>query len=106
MGMKYTQNDLITAIIPILRDFPVRRSAIFGSYARNEQGSDSDVDLLFDLDVDEKHPTIDYVFDILALIEDKIKLNVDYMTVRGLESSPSTAIKQAIKKDCRWFYEV
>jgi len=104
--MLYTQSELYAVITPILRNFPVKRVAIFGSYARNEQGHSSDVDLLLDLDVNDSYPTVDYVFDMLALIEDKTKLRIDYMTVRGLQSSPSTKLKQAIERDCRWFYEV
>ena len=104
--MIYTQDELISAIIPILRHYPVNRVAIFGSYARNEQAPDSDVDLFLDLGVDAAHPSVDYIFDILSLIEDKICLKVDYLTTKGLLSNPSKRFREDIERDCRWFYEV
>ena len=43
------------------RRYPWRRLALFGSYARNEQQSGSDIDILVDVD-----PTIGLAFSELA----------------------------------------
>ena len=104
--MDYTQHELIASIVPILKRFPVRRTALFGSYARGEQTHNSDVDLLLDLGVNDTYPSVDYVFDLLSLIEEKVNLQVDYMTVRGLQSNPSRKFKESIERDSWWFYEV
>jgi predicted nucleotidyltransferase len=93
-------------ISEVLRLYPVRRSALFGSYARNEQTDDSDIDLLLDLDVDEKHPYVDYVYELLDMLESKLKIRVDFVTVNGLRSSRYTALKENIEAESRWFYEV
>ena len=102
----YTQSELIEIITPILADYPVKRSALFGSYARNEQNPDSDVDLLFDLGVNETYTSVDYIFDLLTAIESKISLYVDYITVQALQSNPSAQFIKNIESDSRWFYEV
>ena len=102
----YTENELVDVIIPIIQAYPVKRAALFGSYARNEQTASSDVDLLFDLGVNENYPTIDYIYDLLTLIENKIKLRVDYLTLRSLRSAPSEKFKKTVEQESRWFYEV
>ena len=103
--MSYTQREIITTITPLLEGYPVKRAALFGSYARNEQTPGSDVDLLLDLGVNAANPSVDYVFDLLSLIEDKINLQVDYLTVRGLQTNPSAQFKSSVEKESWWFYE-
>ena len=102
----YTRQELANQIIPLLETFPVKRSAMFGSYARNEQTPESDIDLLLDLDVDKTHPFIDYVYDLLSLIESKVKLSVDFITVNSLKDNPSVSFKEKIDQESWWFYEV
>ena len=41
--------DLIKAqIIKVLKNYPIKRASVFGSYSRNEQTESSDVDLLIE----------------------------------------------------------
>ena len=35
------QQELVDRIVPILRQYPIKRAAMFGSYARGEQKHDS-----------------------------------------------------------------
>jgi predicted nucleotidyltransferase len=97
---------LVENISDVLRLYPVRRSALFGSYARNEQTDDSDIDLLLDLGVDERHPYVDYVYELVDALETKLKLRVDFVTVNGLRASCSNAFKKSVQAESRWFYEV
>ena len=104
--MAYTQYDLANHITEVLRLYPVQRGALFGSYARNEQTDDSDVDLLLDLGVDEKYPNVDYVYDLLDTLETKLKLRVDFVTVNGIRTNPSAVFKKNLESESWWFYEV
>lgn len=62
--------------------FKVRKLALFGSYARGEQRSDSDVDILVDVD-----PSIGLEFVTLALrIETLLGANVDLVSSRAVTS--------------------
>ena len=67
--MAYTQYDVANHITEVLKKYPVQRGALFGSYARNEQTDNSDVDLLLDLGTNDMYPDIDYVYDLLDTIE-------------------------------------
>jgi uncharacterized protein len=42
-------NTIKSSLIPVLKDFNIRYVALFGSVARGEQSSDSDIDLLVDI---------------------------------------------------------
>ena len=105
--MKYTQSEIIEIITPIMVNYPVLRGAIFGSYARNEQlENSSDLDLLLELGVDDNHTCVDYVYEMLDIIESKTKLHVDFITTKALKANPSIRFRESIEKDCRWFYEI
>ena len=41
-----TADELIKKILPLLKNYPVRKAVLFGSYARDEQCKDSDIDIL------------------------------------------------------------
>jgi len=104
--MAYTRYDIANHIAEVLKLYPVQRGALFGSYARNEQTNDSDVDLLLDLGVDEKYPHADYIYDLLDTLEAKLKLRVDFVTVNGMKTNPSKMFKRNVESECWWFYEV
>jgi predicted nucleotidyltransferase len=69
------------------------------------QTDNSDIDLLLDLGVDEKNPTIDYVYDLLDILESNLKLRVDYLTVNGIKANPSASFKKNVEDESWWFYE-
>ena len=104
--MVYTQNSLANHITEILKLYPVQRGALFGSYARNEQTDNSDVDLLLDLGVDEKYPNIDYVYDLLDILEAKLHKRVDFITINGIDNNPSPVFKKKVETESWWFYEI
>lgn len=62
--------------------FKVRRMALFGSYARDEQRADSDVDILVEVD-----PSIGLEFVTLAeRIEQLLGIGVDLVSSRAVSS--------------------
>ena len=64
------------------KQFKVRKLALFGSYARDEQQANSDVDILVDVD-----PSIGLDFVTLAQrIETLLDVNVDLVSSRSVTS--------------------
>jgi len=67
--------------IELIQQFPIQRMALFGSYARNEQTSDSDIDILIDID-----PKIGLGFVKLAeLLEQRLGKKVDLVSWRAVQ---------------------
>jgi predicted nucleotidyltransferase len=65
------------------REFPIQRLALFGSYARNEQTEDSDVDILVEVDA-----TIGLGFVTLAeRLEQELGRPVDLVSRRAVKPS-------------------
>ena len=61
--------------------FGVKRLAIFGSYARNEQHRDSDVDILVEFDT----PVGIEFIDLANFLEDILKIRVDLVSRNGIK---------------------
>jgi len=73
------------------KKFPLKTLALFGSYARNEQTSDSDIDVM----VEFSEPVgIEFV-DLLIELENIFQKPVDLVTKRSLKSS----LKPFVEKD-------
>ena len=70
--------------------FKVRRMALFGSYARGDQRSDSDVDILVDID-----PSVGLEFVTLAeQIEHLLELPVELVSRRAINPNKLKYIEQ------------
>jgi hypothetical protein len=70
--------------------FKVRRMALFGSYARGDQRSDSDVDILVDID-----PSVGLEFVTLAeQIEQLLDLPVELVSRRAIKPNKLKYIEQ------------
>ena len=70
--------------------FKVRRLALFGSYARGDQGPDSDVDILVDID-----PSVGLEFVTLAeQIEQLLGLSVELISLRAIKPKQLRYIEQ------------
>jgi predicted nucleotidyltransferase len=94
--MIYTLDDLRKKITPIAQKYDIRVVYIFGSYARNEAGENSDVDILF-----QRKGSKIVGWMIGALYEDLTKVlvkNFDLVTIETLE-------QENTKKRSPWFVE-
>lgn len=72
-------------------EFLVEKIGIFGSYARNENSEESDIDILVNL----KEPLGWKYFDLLYFLEDNLKRKVDLVT----EPSIKSEIKDQVLKE-------
>ncbi|WP_247232853.1 nucleotidyltransferase family protein [Telluribacter sp. SYSU D00476] len=94
------EQEVKEKIVGYLRATSVQRAYIFGSYARDEQTTDSDVDLLLDFDPE----TMVSLFDLGRILEDLKELlgkDVDVVTEDGL----SPYLRPFIEKDKKLIYE-
>ena len=80
-------------------DKPVKKAWLFGSYARNKAKSESDIDIMVELDYAE--PIGMKFFGFQAELEDMLNLKVDLVTSDGL----SKYVKPFIDKDKILIYE-
>ncbi len=84
-----TLETITNDIVPVLRKNGVLRSFAFGSYARNEAGETSDLDLLVSF-VEPKS-----LFDLVRLeqeLEDRLEICVDLITEESLHPSLRPAV--------------
>jgi uncharacterized protein len=73
--------SLVDRILPVLERYRVRRAGVFGSYARGEADTDSDLDLLVDL------PAGSSLLDLVGLqleLRDALGIEVDANTYRAI----------------------
>ena len=79
-------------LLPILKEYKVKKAGIFGSYARGEQTKNSDVDIL--VEVEKNMGLIEFI-KLKTLIEKEIKRRIDLVEYETIKSE----IKENILKD-------
>lgn len=72
----------LRALKPRFSEMKIKRMAVFGSYARGEERSDSDVDILIEPSSDVF--TLFDMSDIKCDLEKKLGLRVDVLTFDGI----------------------
>ena len=80
-------------LIPLLRKkYFVERIGYFGSFTRNEQTNQSDLDLL----VSFNKPLGWEFFDLITLLEDELQLKVDLVSEKALKEQLKETILKSI----------
>jgi len=80
-AQQLTIQEIKEKTIPVLRSFGVVRSALFGSFARNEAREDSDVDILVEL---PKGKSLVDLVELQAQLSQTIGKNTDVVTFDSL----------------------
>jgi hypothetical protein len=80
-----TVEEIKKVAIPACQEFNVKSLDLFGSMARNEGTSDSDIDLLVEFDAPELNPSKRF-FGLLHRLEDAFGCEIDLLTVGGLKN--------------------
>ncbi len=95
--MIYTLDDLKQKITPIARKYDIPAVFIFGSYARGEATSDSDIDVL----IDRRGSKIVTMFDLGAFYND-----LDESLGKTLDLVTEDALDQdEVRRRTPWFSE-
>jgi predicted nucleotidyltransferase len=84
--------------MPYFIDFGIKKVGLFGSYVRNEQTSDSDIDVLIELNENSKLT----LFDLIKIenhLEQKLDTKIDLVLRKNLKSN----ISQNILKEVVYF---
>ena len=92
----YTLEELRAIVKPIAEKYRIPTVYVYGSYARGEANTDSDVDLLVDL----TGAKMDFPFAIGALygdFEDTLKKKIDLVTVASLEQDKEQPWKASFR---------
>ena len=93
-------HELIQKAALYFSDKPIKKAYVFGSLARNEYTSQSDVDILVDLDYEGGADF--YVFlQMQEELSEILKTKVDLVSSNGL----SPFMKPIIEKEKKLFYE-
>jgi len=98
----YTQQELVDKLTPIFKQYPIKRAALFGSYARGEQSSESDVDVLVELDYANGIAGLFYTF--WDELEVAAGLKTDVVTVDSLSTTPKR-FRERVLREMRYIYE-
>lgn len=82
MGNVVTVSGIKSRVLPILRRHAIKRAAIFGSFARGEATSTSDVDFL--IEYKTKNKSLFDLVDLKSELEDTLGRKVDIVTYRSI----------------------
>lgn len=90
-----TIEDKLKNLKPVLSDkFSVDKIGYFGSYSRNEQTEQSDIDIL----VEFRKPLGWDFFDLQDFLEKELKIKVDLVSMKALKEQ----LKESILKQARF----
>lgn len=90
--------DIKNRIVPVLIRQGVLKAALFGSFARNEGGKNSDIDLLVKLD---KNKTLLDLVSLRLELKEKLRMKVDVLTYDSI----NPLLRSRILKEQRLIYE-
>jgi len=79
-----TLDEIEKVVTPACDQFNVRRLDVFGSFARGEADSSSDIDLLVEFDDPADRPSKRF-FGLLHYLEDHLDRQIDLVTVTGMK---------------------
>jgi len=94
--------ELRKKVTPLLKPY-ARRISVFGSYARGENETGSDIDILLALKPSEQRPPLG-LFEIIRLereLQEKLGCEVDLVTEEGI----NPRIRSKVEKDRVVLYE-
>ena len=77
----------------LIQNYFVDKIGYFGSFSRNEQTNDSDIDIL----VSFRKPIGWEFFDLLEFLENELKLKVDLVSEKALKKQLKQIILKSVK---------
>ena len=89
-----TKTDIFEALKPILTKYNITQAAIFGSFARGDFTTGSDVDIVIDMDY--SRPLADTFYGFWDEVKSVLGLSIDLLSLRSLQESAKQRFKQII----------
>ncbi len=94
MNTRINIENKLKELKPILnKEYHVERIGYFGSYSRNEQNKDSDIDII----VYFRKPLGWEFFDLQELLEKELELKVDLVSEKALKEQLRQIILNSVK---------
>jgi predicted nucleotidyltransferase len=78
-----------------IKKYGVKKIGLFGSYIRNEQKAESDIDILVEFEEEKK--TFDNYMDLKFLLEDLFNRNVDLVVTEAIKPDLKPYIFEKVK---------
>lgn len=79
----------------IIKGYGVKKIGLFGSYIRNEQTSESDIDILVEFEKGKK--TFDNYMNLKFFLEELFRANVDLVIVESIKPDIKPYIMESVK---------
>ena len=98
-----THEMIETAARDVLRRYPVRRAALFGSAARDAMTEQSDIDILIEFLPGRGGVGFEF-FGLQGDLEEALNRRVDLITFHSLARA-KPAFRETVEKDARLIYE-
>lgn len=94
----YNSNEIIKILntnINEIKKYHVLKIALFGSFAREEQNDNSDIDIL--VEFDEGHETFDNYMDLKFYLEELFKMKIDLVIYNSIKPILKHSIMESAK---------
>ena len=98
-----TREEVIETLVPVFQQYPIKRVAFFGSYARGDQSDKSDVDLV--VDFTESAALFENFYDLYDAVEQRLGFSVVLLRYGAVVRDMKPIIKHKVLGELRWFYE-
>ena len=98
-----TTDEVINNVMPVLQQYPIKRAALFGSFARGDNSDASDVDMI--VDFIEGVTLFDNFYDLYDALEAHLGCKIDLLCYGSVQRDMMPVIRKNVLKDLRWFYE-
>jgi hypothetical protein len=79
-------DEIKSKLIRPCQQFGVKWLDLFGSYARGEQRTDSDLDFVVEFDAPSPKGAFDRFFGLLEALEDEFKVKIDLLEARAVKN--------------------
>ena len=98
-----TKNEIKDILKPIFPKYRIKRAAMFGSYARGDFTTASDIDIIVELDYE--HPLTEALYGFWDDAEANLGFTVDLLSFNSLNESTKQKFKRQVLDELEWFYE-
>ena len=88
----------------VLRQYPVKRAAFFGSAARGDRTEKSDIDMVVEFFPGQGGANLEF-FGLLVDLQEAFGCHVDLLTYDALETEAKPRFRENVLRDMRVIYE-